>query len=158
MGHAGDRGRRESVPPHGEPLERGGGPHRGGFFSRQLGRPPGVGTAVEDRLDGIHEVVHPRVGQALAPGLVERKLPAQAEDVPGIDRGAAVHRPQQEVAGLVERRDGGRGVGRATGERRLRRHHAAGDPGEQPGRGRGHGDRQPLGRLLATEPRADGRQ
>ena len=154
MGHARHGGGGVAIPPHGQLLQGGCSGCGRLPVAGKPGMPPGRRIAVEDCTGHADEILHPRIGQALTAWLVERKLAGQPEDVPGIDGGAAAHSPKQERDGLVELLHRRRPVATLP-ERLAGGNAAAGDPGEQPGRGRRHLGRQFLGGRPAAQPSQD---
>ena len=160
MGHAADGGGGIAIPPGGEALAGGagaGGEWRGAVDARGS---PSSGIAIEDRADRRNKIVDARIGEALPSRLMEWKLPREAEDVPGIDRGAAADGAEEELGRLIEIIEG---LGGATGgpsaaHGRLGSDDPARDPSEHPRRGGRHERRHPLGPLGPPQPGEDTRQ
>ena len=157
MRHARHRRGGVLVPPARQLLERGGGGRGSGRVAGQPSLSPDGRVGVEDRAGRGHEVVDAGIGQALAAGLVKRKLPGQPEDVPGIDRRPAAHRAKEKLHRGVELAEPGPAV--AFPPRfSPGRHHVARDPREQSGRGRGHRAGEPFRGRSPTEPGHHGGQ
>ena len=149
-----------AIPPGRQPFERCRGSNRVGGGSVETARLPDRRVAGEDRFRHRHEIVHARIGEALAPRLVKRKLAAEAEDVPGIDRRAAADGAEEQIGGVVEQVEGAALPGRrvAMTQALLRRHDPARDPREHPRGCRRHHARHPLGAFRTPEPREHRRE
>ena len=102
MRHARHRRRREPIPPATEVFAGVRCPRRRSRRSVECGLSPHGGIPVEDRFRDPHEIIHAWIGQALAPGFVQGKLSAQAENVPRIDQRATGHRPHEQRGGGIE--------------------------------------------------------
>ena len=147
MRHARDGRRRMPVPPGREPFEGGCRPHRVGLGTVEPGHTPRDGVALENRLRHRHEVVDPGIGKALATRFMKGKLPAQAEDVPRIDRRPAADRAKEEVGGRIEPCESLVGPGSRAHERPPCRDDVARDSSEHPRRRSGHAAGETFGSL-----------
>ena len=157
MGDTADGGGGMPIPPAGKALAGGagaGGQRRGAVDARG---PPSGGIAIEDRADRRDKIIDARIGEALPARLMERKLPREAEDVPGIDRRAAADGAEEQLCRLVEIVEGPGGApgGPAAADGRLGGDDPARDPGEHPRRGGRHERRHPRRPLGSPQPRKD---